>query len=71
MPRVLLASGSTHILASSRRIFNEKQHLIALELSTSVGLFSSHAVSSVSWAESNAMVPNSSQYRTTDVSVRI
>lgn len=75
---VLLGSGGgrrAHILASSRRIFNEKQHLISLDLvfafPSSMGDLSSHAVRRVSCAGSNAIVPNSSQYRTTDASVRI
>ena len=37
----------------------------------SSGLLSEQAVRSVSWAASKAMVPNSSQYRTTDSSVKI
>ncbi len=36
-----------------------------------MGLLSEQAVRSVSWAESKAMVPNSSQYRTFDSSVKI
>lgn len=64
-----------YILASSRLIFNEKQHLISLDLvfdlPSSMGDLSSHAVRRVSCDGSNAIVPNSSQYRTTDASVRI
>jgi hypothetical protein len=36
-----------------------------------MGLWSEQAVRSVSWAGSNAMVPNSSQYLTFDSSVKI
>lgn len=59
----------TYILCSSLRIINEKQQLILGSLERSSGFFNAHAVRSVSCAGSNAMVPNSSQYRTSDSSV--
>lgn len=55
----------------SRRIFREKQHLTIGSLDSSSGLFSEHAVKRVSCDGSKAIVPNSSQYLTTDSSVRI
>jgi len=61
----------TYILCSSRRIFIEKQHSTVRSVDRSSGLFRTHAVNRVSCAGSKAMVPNSSQYRTTEPSVRI
>jgi hypothetical protein len=58
-------------LWSSLRIVKEKQHLTTGWSDVSLGFFSAQAVSNVSWAGSKAMVPNSSQYRTIDSSVRI
>lgn len=49
----------------------EKQQLTIGSLERSSGFFREHAVKRVSCAGSNAIVPNSSQYLTTDSSVRI
>jgi hypothetical protein len=61
----------TYSLCSSRRIVKEKQHLTIGWFDVSLGFLSEHAVNSVSCAGSNAIVPNSSQYRTIDSSVNI
>jgi len=61
----------TYILWLSLKILKEKQQLTVGLFDASSGDFSVHAVSSVSCAGSKAMVPNSSQYRTTDSSVSI
>lgn len=50
---------------------NEKQQFTIGSFERSSGFFRVHAVRRVSWAGSNAIVPNSSQYRTSDSSVRI
>lgn len=60
----------TYILCSSLRILNEKQQFTTW-FTESSGLFNEQAVSSVSCCGSKAIVPNSSQYLTTDSSVRI
>lgn len=49
----------------------EKQQLTMGRFDGSLGLLSEQAVKRVSCDGSNAMVPNSSQYLTTDSSVRI
>ena len=60
-----------YILCSSLLIIKEKQQFMRGRPDGSSGFLSEQAVRRVSWAGSNAIVPNSSQYRTTDSSVRI
>lgn len=60
-----------YILWSSLRIRNEKQQFVTGWSELSSGLLMAQAVMRLSWAWSNAIVPNSSQYLTLDSSVSI
>jgi len=60
-PRLITKGLATHSLCSSRRIVNEKQHFTIGWSDVSLGFLREQAVKSVSWAGSNAIVPNSSQ----------
>lgn len=62
---------NTYSLCSSLLIMNEKQHFTTGCVDPGVGFFREQAVKRVSCAGSKAIVPNSSQYRTIDSSVRI